>query len=253
MVRINDRKKRKKQSKFSLIITFIVLPALVFYLISYDYGSVLGFFSKEVNQGKTHWSWNVKNDRKDYWNFWLVDKVIEKKFGQSRKSQDSFVSLDSDGYDPLRAREASLETILRIEKIGANAPVIWTNTQDEDVILEDLRRGVSHYYQSAAPGQVGNMIITGHSSNYVWEKGDYNHIFRKLNNLENGDVISVHMKQKNGRNLLFNYEVSRKYVTVADDQTIFEDSKKPIMTLITCWPLGTDFRRLIVKAELIEK
>jgi LPXTG-site transpeptidase (sortase) family protein len=94
--------------------------------------------------------------------------------------------------------------------------------------------------------------MSGHSSNYVWAKGGYNYVFKELNNLENGDIVKFKIVQKNGRIINFKYKVSEKFITTPDDAKIFEETTKPILTLSTCWPLGTNFKRLIVKAELIK-
>jgi len=74
--------------------------------------------------------------------------------------------------------------------------------------------------------------------------------FKDLDNLEKGDVITTTTFQKNGKIIIYRYQVSDKFVTVPNDARIFENSDSPILTLSTCWPIGTAFRRLIVKAEL---
>jgi len=95
------------------------------------------------------------------------------------------------GYDPDAPGDAKPIVEITISKINIEAPMVWSTSEDEAAMLTDLESGISHYPKSAAPGQNGNMIISGHSSNYIWAKGDYNHIFKDLNNLEVGDVINV--------------------------------------------------------------
>jgi len=119
-------------------------------------------------------------------------------------------------------------------------------------MLRDLESGAAHYAKTAAPGQIGNMIISGHSSNYIWAKGDYNYIFKNLNNLEVGDKVVFRTVQKNGKVITYNYTITEKFVTSPDDEKIFAETKNPTLTLSTCWPLGTNFKRLIVKGELVK-
>ncbi|HFC76840.1 MAG TPA: sortase, partial [Candidatus Moranbacteria bacterium] len=83
-----------------------------------------------------------------------------------------------------------------------------------------------------------------------WIKGKYNYIFRKLNNLQIGDKIIIKATQKNGRSFEYTYTVYNKDVVLADDDKIFAINKNPTITLVTCWPLGTNWKRLIVKANL---
>jgi hypothetical protein len=104
------------------------------------------------------------------------------------------------GYDPSGAEgNPKIATTVSVSKINVSAPMVWSGTSNENEMLSDLENGVAHFAQTAAPGQTGNMIISGHSSNYVWAKGNYNHIFKDLNNLEVGDVIDIQSTLLNGR------------------------------------------------------
>ncbi|MDO8529110.1 MAG: sortase [bacterium] len=158
------------------------------------------------------------------------------------------------GYDPDYPgnSDAKMKVEVSIEKISVNTPMIWSTSENEKSLLEDLKNGVIHFPKTASPGQNGNMIISGHSSNYVWVKGDYNYIFKNLNNLEVGDLIIVKIIQQNGAAIVYQYKVSEKMITSPDDERIFAETPTPTLTLSTCWPLGTAFRRLIVKAEIIK-
>ena len=157
------------------------------------------------------------------------------------------------GYDPDAEGDAKPMVLIGIKKINVEVPMIWSQSAEEKAMLKDLEGGVNHYPKSAAPGQNGNAVISGHSSNYFWIKGDYNYIFKDLNNLEPGDVITATTIQKNGRIITYNYKISDKFVTSPDDERIFEEiDELPTITLSTCWPLGTNFKRLIVKAEMIK-
>lgn len=155
------------------------------------------------------------------------------------------------GYDPDAPGEAQPLLEFSIKKIGVEAPMVWSKSENEEDMLRDLENGLSHFPKTASPGQNGNAVISGHSSNYVWAKGEYKHIFKNLNDLEKGDLITVKASQKNGRMILYRYKVGEKYVTTPDDERIFADSKVPTLTLSTCWPLGTTLKRVIIKAEMI--
>ena len=158
----------------------------------------------------------------------------------------------ANGYDPDAPGDSNIKprVEISISKIAISAPMIWSKSEKELDMLKELENGLGHYLKTSAPGQKGNMIVSGHSSNYLWAKGDYNHIFKDLDNLEKGDVITTTTFQKNGKIIIYRYQVSDKFVTVPNDARIFENSDSPILTLSTCWPIGTAFRRLIVKAEL---
>lgn len=154
------------------------------------------------------------------------------------------------GYDPDEKSDMMLVVGIEIEKIGVKAPMVWSKTENEKEMLQDLERGIAHFAKTAAPGQNGNMIVSGHSSNYIWAKGDYNHVFRNLGDLEKGDVVVVKSMQKNGRIISYKYVVNDKFTTSPDDERIFAETKNPTLTLSTCWPIGTTLKRTIIKADL---
>ncbi|MFA7209311.1 MAG: sortase [Parcubacteria group bacterium] len=158
----------------------------------------------------------------------------------------------NNGYDPDAPGDVKTSVFVRIDKIGVEAPMVWSQSTDEDSMLADLERGLGHFYQTASPGQIGNAVISGHSSNYIWAKGDYNHIFKNLNNLEKGDAITVKTMQKNGRIVSYHFSVGDKFTAAPDDERIFSATPGRTLTLSTCWPLGTNFQRLIIKAELVK-
>ncbi|MDO8241195.1 MAG: sortase [Candidatus Moranbacteria bacterium] len=158
----------------------------------------------------------------------------------------------ANGYDPDAPGDSKPMVNIQIEKIGVEAPMVWSLSNDEKNMLSELENGVSHFFKTAAPGQNGNAVISGHSSNYIWAKGNFNHIFKNLNDLEQGDTIIVRSMQKNGKIIVNRYAVGDKFVTVPDDERIFAETQNSSLTLSTCWPLGTNFKRLIVKAELMK-
>ena len=158
----------------------------------------------------------------------------------------------TNGYDPDAPGDAKPAVEITISKINVTAPMVWSISEDETSMLKDLENGVNHYLKTASLGQNGNAVISGHSSNYIWAKGDYNHIFKDLDNLEKGNIIVIKTIQKNGRVIVYQYKVTEKFTTTPDDEKIFANTNEPTLTLTTCWPIGTNLKRLIVKAELVK-
>lgn len=103
------------------------------------------------------------------------------------------------------------------------------------------------YPGTARPGEVGNAFIFGHSSNYPWVKSDYNDVFALLDNLQNGDEIIIFYNQKK-----YVYRVTDRAEVKPGDVKALEsrDPNKKELSLMTCWPVGTTLKRLIVFAEL---
>ncbi len=154
------------------------------------------------------------------------------------------------GYDPDQLGDIRARYHIVIDKINIDAPVILSQDATEEMLQRDLQGGVIHYPGMAIPGRRGNSYIAGHSSNYSWSAGSYNTIFRDLNQVVPGDRILVSEVLASGREVRHVYEVSLSEEVEADDARIFADSQSSVLTLTTCWPLGTADRRIMVKAYL---
>lgn len=135
---------------------------------------------------------------------------------------------------------------LVVPKIGVRAPIVYAASANEKMIQEDLRKGVVHYPNTGYPGEAGNAFITGHSSNYWWEKGNYNYVFANLDRLNIGDQAVIYYQ---GKKLV--YSVTSKKVVPPTDVSVLAQTPKPTMTLMTCTPPGTNWRRLIVKFDQV--
>ena len=136
---------------------------------------------------------------------------------------------------------------LVIPKLKINAPIIFSASASSRQIKRDLKKGVVHYPNTAFPGEKGNVFIIGHSSNYFWQTGNYNQIFALLDKLKNGDLISVYYKGKK-----YNYRVYKSFQVKPQETWIMNPVNEPIITLMTCWPVGTNLRRLVVRGKLID-
>jgi sortase A len=135
-----------------------------------------------------------------------------------------------------------------IPKINVEIPVVYgVSTIKESDIDNALEQGVVHYADTAAPGQNGNTVIVGHSSNNIFNKGKYKFAFVLLSRLENGDTFYL---QKDGKR--YTYEVYKKTIVKPTDVGVLGAADKPATaTLITCDPPGTSINRLVVVGQQI--
>jgi LPXTG-site transpeptidase (sortase) family protein len=144
---------------------------------------------------------------------------------------------------------------LVIPKINVNSPVIQTDSFNfqqkdwkalEETILTDLENGVVHYPGTALPGQKGNVVITGHSSYYPWNKGRYKTIFAPLHDLEVGDELSIWYKQSE-----IKYKITERKIVKPNAVEVMQPTEDFRMTLVTCTPIGTTLKRLILVAQQV--
>jgi sortase A len=152
--------------------------------------------------------------------------------------------------DPSSTVQVGPEPRLIIPKINVDTPVFYdipTTKAAQDKAMED---GVAHFAIPGAnshPGEIGNTVLSGHSSNDVFARGDYKFIFMQLDKLQVGDTIYA-----NYNSVRYTYTVTKKReVNPSDVAALTYDTDKPELTLITCTPLGTALRRLLVTAEQV--
>lgn len=142
------------------------------------------------------------------------------------------------------------EPRLIIPKINVDVPVVYGAKNDHDSMMAAMQGGVAHFAipgASSVPGQKGNSVFSGHSSNDLFEAGQYKFIFAQLNNLNNGDTIYANYQGKR-----YTYTVTKKQIVKPTNvEVLLGTNDKPIITLITCWPIGTANERIILTAEQI--
>jgi sortase A len=144
----------------------------------------------------------------------------------------------------------SADPKLIIPKINVDVPVIWNTQSDYDSQMAAMQKGVAWFGIPGAnshPGQVGNTVLSGHSSNDVIDKGDYKFIFARLDHLVKGDSIFINYQGKR-----YAYTVTKtEVVQPTQVSKLVYKTSKPMLTLITCTPLGTSLNRLLVTAEQV--
>ncbi len=133
-----------------------------------------------------------------------------------------------------------------IPTLGINAKVIKNvNPYDANIYQKALTRGVAHAEGTALPDGTGNIFIFSHSSENFYEAVRYNSVFYLLPKLEIGDTISLYYNS-----IKYDYHVSeKKIVDPANTQYLTKKSDKPQLTLMTCYPPGTNFKRFIIVAN----
>ncbi|CAN5683961.1 hypothetical protein BH23PAT2_BH23PAT2_09840 [soil metagenome] len=136
-----------------------------------------------------------------------------------------------------------------IPKINVDIPTVYDEESiNEATVQRALEDGILHYPTTPEPGQVGNSVFFGHSSNNILNRGKYKFAFVLLNRLEPGDTF---MLEKNGTRYV--YRVYDKKVVPPTDLSVLDPDpdRESIATLITCDPPGTSINRLAVFGEQI--
>lgn len=134
-----------------------------------------------------------------------------------------------------------------IPKIAAVAPIIAdVDSQNKNAYLSALKKGVAHAKGTAYPGEPGNVYLFAHSTDTFYNIGRYNAVFYLIGKLDKGDEIDIFYQ---GRQI--KYEVYDKKIVPADETKYLGSisDSEDTLTLQTCYPPGTDWKRLIVVAK----
>ncbi|MSU76056.1 sortase [Patescibacteria group bacterium] len=133
-----------------------------------------------------------------------------------------------------------------IPKIGVAAPIVRPGSTDEATIDDALLKGVVHYPGTAEPGEKGNVFLTGHSSFYWWVPTKFRNVFTLEPQLENNDEIIIY---KNG--VRYSYRVTSKFEVAPNEISVLAQTPDSRVTLSTCVPIGTSYKRMIVQAKQV--
>jgi len=106
-----------------------------------------------------------------------------------------------------------------------------------------------HYPGTSLPGEIGNTVILGHSAlpqfYFISHKMT---VFNPLLKLKLGDSVRI---DYSGPPLF--YQINKIFEVKPDQIEVFnQPTDRRQLTLITCTPLGTYFRRYVVIADLVE-
>lgn len=111
----------------------------------------------------------------------------------------------------------------------------------------DLAKHLVNFDGGCTPPDKGNCVIFGHSTlPQLYDPKNYKTIFANILNLKVDDTIIV-----NVNHIIYTYKIFSISVIDPDDTSVlaqtFDDS---YLTLITCTPPGTVWKRLVIRSRL---
>lgn len=119
-----------------------------------------------------------------------------------------------------------------IPAINVDAPVVQGDS------WEQLKKGVAQHIGSADPGQIGNMVLSGHDD-------VYGEVFRDLPLLKVGDSIIVYTESHQ-----FVYIIDGSQIVSPTQVEVMDPTETPTVTLISCYPYLIDTQRIVVTGKL---
>jgi sortase A len=123
---------------------------------------------------------------------------------------------------------------LEIARLGLSAIVVEGDTPSL------LAKAVGHVPQTAMPGEIGNVALTGHRDTF----------FRALREIQEGDIMTLETTAGE-----YHYAVQSTAVVLPTETGVLQSSDEEELTLITCYPfyfVGPAPNRFIVRAYRIK-
>lgn len=121
-------------------------------------------------------------------------------------------------------------TRLVVPRIGVDSRVVEVGFKFEkgQWEWEVAAHAVGHHKGSPNPGEVGNMVMSGHISSPVRGEGE---VFKRLPEVLPGDEVLVFTDEAQ-----YLYQVKEIKVVLPDDVGVMAPTPDQTLTLITCYP-----------------
>lgn len=150
-------------------------------------------------------------------------------------------------YPQVHAEEEKEQKAEKVENYFLAIPKLGIEQANVSTVNYDLSQTLVHYYGPGNPLEHGTSVIFGHSTLPQWfDQNNYNAIFATLHTIQVGDEILLTVDGKQ-----YTYQIFATSITTPDDVNIFSQSyDNSYITLVTCTPPGTIWKRLIVRAVL---
>lgn len=146
---------------------------------------------------------------------------------------------------PLPSLDPAQDSFVDLATIEQNVPLVYSETLEEVQIQEYLKQGAVVLPLGTTFGEPGNVVVTAHSSG-TQSFGPYRFAFSKLSELQEGEEYTISTPAATYR-----YRVYGKEVVWPHEVDKLPNDDRSTVTLVTCWPLWTNFKRLLVHSELV--
>jgi sortase A len=121
---------------------------------------------------------------------------------------------------------------IQIPALNIDAPIVRGDGP------EQLKKGVGQHIGTANPGEIGNMVLSGHNDTF-------GEVFRYLDQLKVGDKVIIYTFTRS-----YTYIVEGWSLVNPDQVDVMDPTPYESVTLISCYPYLIDTQRIIVTARL---
>lgn len=239
---MNNSKRQRKIPKiilrifglFSLILGALIILYVAFPLISWQIYFAPIFASQEMNAPIPKIS--IVNG-----------PTIESLIGQAG---DSFTTDSTNARNWFPNFKTQGRSDVKITSFKLSIPKLDITNAVVSTIDNDLAKHLVNYLGTSIPPEKGNAVVFGHSTlPQLFNKNDYKTIFTNIYTLTPGDEIVVDVLGN-----VYKYKIENVTVVDPENTSVLEQNySDSFLTLVTCTPPGTTWKRLVIKARLVDK
>ncbi len=175
----------------------------------------------------------------------LTEDYIQSLFKNTATSLRSLGSNNSQGWMPTTYKE--MEIASQLSNYFISIPKLGITNANVSTIDNNVDEHLVHFAGTNLPPNQGNAAIFGHSTLPQWfDPTDYKAIFATAHTLVVGDAINVTIN-----NQIYTYKIVNISIVEPEQTNYFEQNTDgSYLTIVTCTPPGTIWKRLLIKAKL---
>lgn len=175
----------------------------------------------------------------------LTEDYIQSLFKNTATSLSRLGGTSSQSWMPTTYKE--MEIASQLSSYNISIPKLGITNAEVSTVDNDVDKHLVHFAGTNLPPNQGNAAIFGHSTLPQWfDPTDYKAIFATAHTMQVGDAINVTIN-----NQIYNYKVVDITIVEPEDSDYFEQATGgSYLTIVTCTPPGTIWKRLLIKAKL---
>src|SRR6185369_51558 len=147
-----------------------------------------------------------------------------------------------------------LPTVYKKGDVGSNinrytmsVPKLKIENAVVSTVDTDINHHLVNFPGTAVPPNRGNAVVFGHSTlPQLYDPNNYKTIFANILDIKTGDKLLVTVN-----NILYTYDIiSLTIIDPEDISYLTQPTDDSYLTIVTCTPPGTVWKRLIIKSKL---
>lgn len=175
----------------------------------------------------------------------ITQDYIQSLFKNTATSLRNLGANNAQGWMPTTYKE--MEVASQLSNYYISIPKLGIDNANVSTISNNVDEHLVHFPGTNLPPNQGNAAIFGHSTLPQWfDPTDYKAIFATVHTLQIGDAINVTINSQ-----IYTYKIIDISIVEPEQASYFEQNTDgSYLTIVTCTPPGTIWKRLLIKAKL---